>query len=111
MVAALAGPVRAEAQVAATDIGQVLADPSGMTLYTYDNDQPGTSTCYGPCAENWPPMPAEGQVSGDYSIVSRTDGTDQLAYQGKPLYRWVKDKEPGQVSGDGVNGVWHAARP
>ncbi|KJS44786.1 MAG: lipoprotein [Rhodospirillaceae bacterium BRH_c57] len=101
----------ADVQVASTEVGEVLADGQGMTLYTFDKDAPGTSNCTGTCAENWPPMPAEGEISGEYSVVERPDGIEQLAYQGQPLYRWIKDKEPGQVTGDGVNGVWHAAKP
>jgi predicted lipoprotein with Yx(FWY)xxD motif len=27
---------------------------------------------------------------------------------GKPLYTWMKDAKPGDVTGDFVRGVWHA---
>lgn len=93
----------------------VLAGGNGMTLYVFDKDAAGSgkSVCNGPCATNWPPlhvMPGEAPT-GDYSIVARDDGKQQWAYKGKPLYFWVKDQKPGDKTGDGVNNVWHAARP
>lgn len=95
--------------------GGVLTDTSGMTLYVLDNDAAnnGKSTCNGPCAANWPPLlaPEGARARGDYSIVKRDDGTLQWAYKGKPLYRWVKDQNPGDKSGEGVMRVWHAAKP
>ena len=60
---------------------------------------------------SWPPVAAEGNVSGDYSVVTRDDGAKQLAYKGKPLYLWVKDTKPGDKTGDGFNNVWHVAKP
>jgi len=95
-----------------TAIGTVFTDPSGMTLYTFDEDPRGGSSCYGKCAENWPPLKVSGNAGpvGDFSIVTREDGIAQWAYQGKPLYLWVRDKAPGDTTGDGVRG-WQAARP
>ena len=49
--------------------------------------------------------------TGDYSVVTRDDGGKQWAYKGKPLYLWIKDQKPGDMSGDGFNKVWHAAKP
>ena len=92
----------------------VLVGPNGMTLYTFDRDTTGSgkSVCNGPCATNWPPLKAEGQAAGgDYGVVTRDDGSQQLAYKGKPLYYWVKDTKPGDKTGDGVNQVWRTARP
>ena len=99
----------------ATAHGDMLVDGQGMTLYTFDRDAAGSarSVCNGPCATNWPPLaaPADAMASGPWSIVVRDDGSRQWAYHGKPLYRWLKDKMPGDQSGDGFNGVWHVARP
>lgn len=103
------------AQAPAKVADGVLANSAGMTLYTFDKDNAGSgkSACNGPCAANWPPLMAkEGeQGSGDYSIVTRDDGGKQWAYKGKPLYLWVKDQKPGDKTGDGVNNVWHIAKP
>lgn len=90
-----------------------LVDAKGMTLYTFDKDSGGKSTCNGPCATNWPPLMAADadKASGDYSIVTRDDGKKQWALKGKPLYYWVKDAKPGDKTGDGVLTVWHTAKP
>lgn len=104
----------------------VLVGPNGMTLYTFDRDTAGNgkSVCNGPCATNWPPLLVkESRASGDYgvatsavggepySVVTRDDGSRQLAYKGKPLYYWAKDAKPGDRTGDGFNNVWRLARP
>ena len=93
----------------------VLVGPGGMTLYTFDKDMAGSgkSTCNGPCTTNWPPlMVAQGDMaSGDYSIITRDDGSKQWAFKGKPVYYWVKDSKPGDKTGDGFNQVWQVARP
>ena len=103
----------APATIADTAKGKALVDDKGMTLYTYDRDQAGKSTCSGQCATLWPPFapPADAKGSGDWSIVARGDGVKQWAYKGKPLYTWKDDKKPGDVLGDGVNNVWRIAVP
>lgn len=115
-LAALATPALAAdylgGVVKSTDIGgkQVLTDANGMTLYIFDKDEAGTSTCYDDCATKWPPLLADGTAAeGDFTLVERTDGTQMLAYKGKPLYYWYEDTKPGDTSGDGVGGVWHIA--
>lgn len=93
----------------------VLVGGNGMTLYTFDKDEAGSgkSVCNGKCAENWPPLMAEAgaMASGDWSVIARDDGKSQWAYKGKPVYFWVKDAKPGDMTGEGFNGVWHAAKP
>ncbi|MEZ5716196.1 MAG: hypothetical protein R3D85_14190 [Paracoccaceae bacterium] len=84
-----------------------------MTLYTFDKDAKDMSNCYGDCAVNWPPLLADAgaELPRGYGLIDRTDGTKQVAYKGQPLYRWFKDAKPGDMTGDGVKGVWHTARP
>ncbi|MEW6415911.1 MAG: hypothetical protein AB1482_11720 [Pseudomonadota bacterium] len=93
----------------------VLTNSAGMTLYTFDKDIAGSgkSVCNGECAAKWPPLVAGpyDASSGDYSVITRDDGTMQWAYKGKPLYLWIKDQKPGDTTGDGVNNVWRTARP
>jgi predicted lipoprotein with Yx(FWY)xxD motif len=94
--------------------GKVLTDSKGMTLYTFAKDAGAKSACNGKCAENWPPLmaAASDKAAGDYSTIKRDDGKMQWAYKGKPLYTWVKDSKPGDVTGDGfANGAWHIATP
>ncbi|MPQ68105.1 MULTISPECIES: hypothetical protein [unclassified Pseudomonas] len=103
----------APAKVADTGAGKVLVDAKGMTLYTFTKDTAGKSVCNGPCAINWPPLPAAAgaKAADGYSIVTRDDGSKQWAYKDMPLYSWVKDGKPGDTKGDGVNQVWHVAKP
>jgi predicted lipoprotein with Yx(FWY)xxD motif len=93
--------------------GGVLVGTSGMTLYTFHKDGAGKSAYNGPCPENWPPLQTSAKDLGTrgYAVITREDGSKQWAYKGKPLYYWAKDMKPGDVSGDGVKGVWHAAKP
>lgn len=93
----------------------VLTGTNGMTLYTFDKDGAGSgkSICNDACAKNWPPLLAkpDDNASGEYSIITRDDGSKQWALKGKPLYYWVKDQKPGDKTGDGVNKVWRVATP
>jgi len=90
-----------------------IADGHKMTLYTFDKDSRNTSNCYDDCAAKWPPVIVDGamMLARGYSAIPRKDGTEQLAYKGQPLYLWFKDEKPGDMTGDGVKGVWHIARP
>lgn len=99
-------------QAPAKMTGGVMTDGAGMTLYAFDKDAGGKSSCNGPCAALWPPLLVTGdaKASGDWSIVARDDGTKQWAFKGKPLYHWSKDQKPGDTTGDGFNGVWHAVK-
>ena len=101
-----------------TSVGEVYTDANGMTLYTFDKDTMGAamSACSGQCIQNWPAFVAgEGAMAeGDWTIVEFTD-TDGMvkkmwAYDGKPLYLYIGDQKPGDVTGDGKGGVWHAAK-
>ena len=95
-----------------TGLGEVFTDANGMTLYTYDEDTPGKSNCSGLCAVFWPPVLADGAAkpTGGFAPITRDDGTRQWAYDGKPLYGYVNDAKSGETGGDGVDGVWHAAK-
>jgi predicted lipoprotein with Yx(FWY)xxD motif len=119
IAATLMAATVALAQMAPTKIGdsakgKVLTNEQGMTLYVFDKDSPGKSACNGPCATNWPPLMAStgAMAMGDYTIITRNDGTKQWAYKGRPLYTWKNDKKPGDITGDGfLNGAWHIAQP
>jgi predicted lipoprotein with Yx(FWY)xxD motif len=105
--------VAAPAGTGETTLGTVWVDANGMTLYTFDKDEPGKSNCYEQCAVKWPPFmaAADAMAEGDWTVVDRTDGSKMWAYKGSPLYTWIDDMKPGDVTGDGVGGVWHAAKP
>lgn len=103
-----------------TKLGKVVTDGDGRTLYRFDNDtaRPPASTCADACAKAWPPVwagAAETKVDGvEQSLVGkvrRPDGKWQVTLAGWPLYRYAKDKAPGDVKGQGVGGTWYAASP
>jgi predicted lipoprotein with Yx(FWY)xxD motif len=106
--------------VNASPDGSYLVGPTGMTLYTFDNDSPDHSACTNPdCSGAWPALtaadsatPTSGDgVSGTLATFDRGNGIMQVEYNGKPLYYFIGDSAPGDTSGDGVNGVWHLAKP
>lgn len=99
--------------VASTSLGEVLADAEGVTLYMFDPDEQGASTCYDQCATSWPPLVVEGEpVAGEgadaalLGTVERDDGSVQVTYDGWPLYYFAQDAAAGDVKGQGVNDVW-----
>ncbi len=92
---------------------KIYTDAKGMSLYTFAKDTAGVSNCNDDCAVKWPPLAAldTSQAAGDFSVITRADGSKQWAVKGMALYTWIKDKKPGDVTGDGVKGVWHLAKP
>jgi predicted lipoprotein with Yx(FWY)xxD motif len=104
----------------AQKLGMVLVDSSGMTLYDFHKDKGTTSSCYGPCAEGWPPMLTEGEPTvgngasaSKLGTTERKDGTMQVTYAGHPLYTFVEDKKPGEANGNDVSAFgaqWYALK-
>ncbi|MGQ0849004.1 MAG: COG4315 family predicted lipoprotein [Actinomycetota bacterium] len=100
-----------ELEVATTELGDVLADSEGFTLYVFMNDEAGVSNCTGACADNW--LALSGDIAAgagvDASLLgttTRDDGSVQITYNGRPLYYFIGDTGPGEVNGQGVNEVW-----
>lgn len=92
------------------DAHSLLVGGAGDTLYSYDPDGvSGVSQCSGSCATVWPPYLADvgTQPAANFSVTTRSDGSHQWVYQGRPLYLFAGDSKPGDHAGDGVNGSWH----
>ncbi|AVH55076.1 MULTISPECIES: SCO0930 family lipoprotein [Streptomyces] len=117
-----AAQAQSAGQLAVTEsaeLGEVLTDGAGFTLYRFDKDtaEPPKSSCDGDCAKAWPPVPAEGAEAAtgvDKALlgeVTRTDGTKQLTVAGWPMYRYAKDTKAGDTNGQGVGGTWFASAP
>lgn len=110
-----AGPVTAASN---PTLGQILVDEQGRTLYVFDADQGGKIACGTDCAGAWPPLvlesgaslPTSGALSADLTTVARDDGAQQVAYKGRPLYRFANDAQPGDAKGDGLGNVWHVVK-
>lgn len=97
-----------------TGLGEVLVDAEGKTLYMFENDKDGKSACYEDCEKAWPPLLTEGEPeAGDgtaqdlLGTTERTDGGEQVTYNGMPLYYFAKDAKAGDVKGQGVKDVWY----
>jgi predicted lipoprotein with Yx(FWY)xxD motif len=98
--------------------GNILADDRGMTLYRYTQDQPNSSTCYAGCARAWPPVVVDAvpdvldpSIAAGLGLAPRTDGAQQLTYQGAPLYYYVGDTQPHDATGQASDGVWFVVTP
>jgi predicted lipoprotein with Yx(FWY)xxD motif len=98
--------------VADSDLGEILTDAEGNTIYYFANDSEGTSTCAGDCLANWPPVPAEGTptagdgVDAELGTTEATDGTTMLTVNGFPAYYFAGDSAAGDTNGQGVGSVW-----
>ena len=97
-------------------VGTVLTTASGLTLYRFTEDKPGTSSCTGACAKIWPPLLASkgAHVSGPkgvkgLAVMNVGNGHWQVAFHKIPLYRFQGDKKKGQATGQKVGNVWFAA--
>ena len=105
------------------DVGAVLVDDGGAALYASEEESDGKIRCTGSCLELWMPLAAPGGgqpsagegIDAEVATVERPDGTMQVTFDGKPLYRFSEDAKPGQVTGDGASDefdgtsfTWHA---
>jgi predicted lipoprotein with Yx(FWY)xxD motif len=99
----------------------ILVGENGMTLYYYTPDKgTGQATCTGQCLANWPPLllpsglskaAGEKGVTGTLGTVTSPAGGMQVTYNSWPLYFWVKDKAPGDTTGQNVGGKWFVVPP
>jgi predicted lipoprotein with Yx(FWY)xxD motif len=97
-----------------TDLGEILADAEGRTVYVFDEDEAGSgkSVCTGECADTWPAVvseeaePTAEGLDGELGTIERDDGTLQVTLDGRPLYLFAGDGSPGDVTGQGVDGTW-----
>jgi len=100
------------------DLGPMLVDSEGRTLYAFSNDSDGASNCLGDCAALWPPLlltegePAGGGgVAGLLGLIVRSEGGRQATYNGRPLYRYAQDVNPGDTNGQGMANAWYVVHP
>jgi predicted lipoprotein with Yx(FWY)xxD motif len=107
--------------VASVGLGKILVNSKGRTLYLFKHDSSTTSTCFGACAVNWPPLRVSGKPtlgSGANASLAgttkRSDGKTQVTYNGHPLYLFSGDNKAGDTNGEGVSafgGLWYAVSP
>ncbi len=111
----------ATVKVAHTSLGRILVNANGRTLYLFKKDTGRKSTCYGQCAEFWPPLKAGGTPKAGSGVqasklgtMKRRDGTRQVTYNGHPLYRFAQDTRRGDTNGEGIRAFgarWYAVSP
>lgn len=103
------------------DLGTILVDSEGHTLYDFHKDKNSQSACYGACAAAWPPLRTEGDLQAQgpagrsmLGTTKRKDGTLQVTYNGWPLYTYVADQKPGEANGNDIDqfgAEWYALQP
>ena len=105
----------------AGDLGQVIVESEGMTLYDFHKDKGTMSSCYGKCEEFWPPLNTSGEPTAKggaqasmLGTTERKDGTMQVTYNGHPLYTFAEDKKAGEANGNDFKAFgaqWYALMP
>jgi predicted lipoprotein with Yx(FWY)xxD motif len=111
----------ATVKIAHRNLGRILVDSRGRTLYVLSADSAGKSRCFGACARNWPPLRTSGKPTvgtglkaSKVGTIRRRDGKPQVTYNRHPLYRFVGDAKPGQTNGQGIvafGGRWSVVSP
>ena len=102
-----------------SDLGEIVVDGEGMTVYLFDSDTQGsgTSTCEGQCATNWPAVTTDSDepvvegVTGEVGTITGVDGSTQVTLNGWPLYYYAGDAAAGDTTGQGVGDVWWVLTP
>ena len=115
------GPIQTNAIVKTRDhpgLGIILTEASGRTVYLFTMDERSKSSCSGGCALAWPPLLTVGGPTAEEGVaisrldsITREDGYAQVTYDGRPLYYFAPDEEPGDTMGQGVGDVWFVVSP
>jgi predicted lipoprotein with Yx(FWY)xxD motif len=100
------------------NLGNILVDGKGMTLYIFTKDMPDVSNCSANCQKAWPPLVVtDAATAGDgvnaslLGTATLSDGRKIVTYNHMPLYYWAADTKPGDTTGQGVQGVWFVVSP
>ena len=113
------GKAAVDLKTASSSAGNIVVDAAGMSVYYFTKDvkDSGTSACTAACLAAWPPVlttaatPAAEGVTGTLGTITTPAGAKQVTLNGLPLYYFAKDKNPGDILGQGVSGVWYLASP
>jgi predicted lipoprotein with Yx(FWY)xxD motif len=107
-VAASATQSTATVSLRKTNLGLILVNARGRTLYLFAKDRHAKSSCSGSCARFWPPLLSRGKPTAGLGVTRsllgmtrRSNGSLQVTYNKHPLYTYALDKRPGQTKGEG----------
>jgi predicted lipoprotein with Yx(FWY)xxD motif len=108
-------------KVRKTRYGRILTDGTGRALYLFEKEDSKRPECYGACAKAWPPFYARGKLKAGtgvkqsrIGVTIRREKRTQVTYNGHPLYYYVSDRAPGQVTCQNVSeygGKWLVVSP
>ncbi|WP_228453419.1 COG4315 family predicted lipoprotein [Streptomyces alkaliterrae] len=105
-------------RVAQTELGRILVDQSGRTLYGFTKDKDGASNCDADCVAVWPALitpgevkPGDGVRPGMLRTARQGGDVTQAAYGEWPLYYYVGDTGPGETNGQGLDDEWFVVAP
>lgn len=101
-----------------SDLGEIVVDAEGKTLYVFLADEGSDSTCYDDCEAAWPPLTVDGDPAAGEGIdgsllgtTEREDGSTQVTLDGHPLYYFASDETADDINGQGVGDVWYVVSP
>jgi predicted lipoprotein with Yx(FWY)xxD motif len=97
-----------------SNLGTIVVNADGKTLYANSSEQGTTSACTGACAGIWPPLMAAGTPTGGAGIDASklsTAPSGQVVYNGHLLYMFSSDSAAGDTKGQGIAGIWHVVAP
>jgi predicted lipoprotein with Yx(FWY)xxD motif len=112
---------RATVEVTGNPLGKILVDSHGRTLYLFEKDTGGKSTCSGACASAWPPFTTDGKpvaragaAGSRLATTTRAGGAREVTYGGHPLYYYAGDEAAGETNGQGLaqfGAEWYVVSP
>ena len=114
-VATTAAAASQALSTASSALGTIVVNGNGLTAYYFDYDKPnaGVSACKGSCLQAWPPItttsasPTVQGVTGKVATIADPSGGNQITIDGRPIYTFAQDTKPGDLNGQGAQGVWH----
>ena len=110
-------PAEATVSVEDSDVGQIVVDAEGRTLYVFLVDTGTESTCYDDCEASWPPLTVEGDpvagagIDAPLGTTEREDGSLQVTLDGHPLYHFSGDETADDMNGQDIGDVWYVVSP
>ncbi|MGI5505653.1 COG4315 family predicted lipoprotein [Lentzea sp. CA-135723] len=105
-------PANVQVKIVQSELGPILADQTGRTLYAFTKDENKPAECDADCIAVWPALTSQSKADvadgADGELVSQEDESSQVVYGKWPVYYYVGDQVAGDVNGQGVDEEWFA---